>query len=204
MSQDPRQLLQEIREALDIYPREQLQEMLAYVFKEYVALGTPTVTAALPALDARTELSGLSFAELITWLQLHLSVPELGLFEVQAGRVRVRIGGRTIELTTAPSPSDVAAPAARAASGERAASAAGASSAARAEALGAQSARPASGGAPPAGQAEALGAASTRPATAPAGPTAGGPVGGSTPPPTDGEPEDRAAEATRFSWLEVD
>jgi outer membrane biosynthesis protein TonB len=99
MSKDVKKMVGEIRGALDKYPREQLQEILAYVFKEYVVEGSPaSATGALAMLDARTELEGLSFAELVTWLQLHLDLPELALFDVTGGRVQVRAGGRAIAL----------------------------------------------------------------------------------------------------------
>ena len=84
-------MVAEIRGALDSYPREQLQEILAWVFKEYVVEGGAAPAAsALAMLDARTELEGLSFAELVTWLQLHLDVPELAALEVQGNKVQRR------------------------------------------------------------------------------------------------------------------
>ena len=102
MSKDVKKMVGEIRGALDKYPREQLQEILAYVFKEYVVEGSSaSATGALAMLDARTELEGLSFAELVTWLQLHLELPELALFDVAGGRVQVRAGGRSIPLEAA-------------------------------------------------------------------------------------------------------
>ena len=95
-------MIAEIRGALDQYPREQLQEILAWVFKEYVVEGgAAPAQGALAMLDARTELEGLSFAELVTWLQLHLDVPELAALEVQGARVSVRAGGRTIPIEVA-------------------------------------------------------------------------------------------------------
>ena len=105
MSKDVKKMVGEIRGALDKYPREQLQEILAYVFKEYVVEGSlASATGALAMLDARTELEGLSFAELVTWLQLHVDLPELALFEVAGGRVQVRAGGRSIPLEAARAP----------------------------------------------------------------------------------------------------
>ncbi len=95
-------MVAEIRGALDQYPREQLQEILAWVFKEYVVEGgTAPAQGALAMLDARNELEGLSFAELVTWLQLHLDVPELAALEVQGARVSVRAGGRAIPIEVA-------------------------------------------------------------------------------------------------------
>mgnify|MGYP001553405366 CR=1 FL=1 len=107
MSKDLKRMVAEIRGALDAYPREQLQEILAWVSKEYVVEGgTAPAHGALAMLDARTELEGLSFAELVTWLQLHLDVPELAALEVQGARVSVRAGGRSvpIEVARAPEP----------------------------------------------------------------------------------------------------
>lgn len=107
---DVKKMVGEIREALDAYPREALAEMLTHVFKEYVVQGTGALPS--PILNARSELEGMSFAELIQWLQAHLDVPELALFEVQGGRVSVR--GVTIEARTpapAPTPAPVPTPA---------------------------------------------------------------------------------------------
>lgn len=99
---DPKNLrlvVGEIREGLERHSREELIEILTYVFKEYVVEGaSPLGVGAGALLDARTELSGMSFAELITWLQHHLDVPELGLFDVAAGRVSVRAAGRAVVI----------------------------------------------------------------------------------------------------------
>jgi hypothetical protein len=105
-------MVAEIQQALDTYPREQLQEILAYLFKEYVVEGAvaPAKEAAA-MLEARSELEGLSFAELVTWLQLHLDVPELAQFEVQNERVSVRAGGRTIAIEARQQAGPAAAPA---------------------------------------------------------------------------------------------
>jgi hypothetical protein len=105
VSKDLKKMVAEIRGALDAYPREQLQEILAWVFKEYVVEGgAAPAQGALAMLDARSELEGLSFAELVTWLQLHLDVPELAALEVQGARVSVRSGGRAIPIEVAAAP----------------------------------------------------------------------------------------------------
>jgi hypothetical protein len=105
VSKDLKKMVAEIRGALDGYPREQLQEILAWVFKEYVVEGgAAPAQGALAMLDARSELEGLSFAELVTWLQLHLDVPELAALEVQGARVSLRSGGRTIPIEVARAP----------------------------------------------------------------------------------------------------
>ena len=117
---DPQQIrraLDEIRRALDAYPREGLAEILAIVFKEYVVESSQPIASGAQVLDAKTDLEGLSFAELIVWLQTHLDVPELALFEVQSNEVSVRADGRSVRLraqaaqpqAVAPAPAPVAA-----------------------------------------------------------------------------------------------
>jgi hypothetical protein len=98
MSKDVKKMVGEIRQSLDAYPREQLVEILSYVFKEYVVEGAAPIAGTTALIDARTELEGLSFAELVTWLQLHLDVPELAQLEVQGNRVSVRAGGRAVPI----------------------------------------------------------------------------------------------------------
>jgi hypothetical protein len=101
---DPRNLrllVGEIRSALDGWRREDLAEVLGYVFKEYVVeAGHAVNPGALATLDARSELDGLSFAQVVTWLQRHLDLPELQQFEVQGERVSVRAGGRLVPIET--------------------------------------------------------------------------------------------------------
>jgi len=88
---DLRKIAGDIREALATYPREALVDILTYVFQAYVVEGAPVVHAPQP--ERLAELEGLAFPELIQALQVRLEVPELSLFEVQAGRVSVRLGG---------------------------------------------------------------------------------------------------------------
>jgi hypothetical protein len=112
---DPQQIrraLDEIRKALDSYPREGLAEILAIVFKEYVVDSAQPMASGAQVLDARTDLEGMSFAELVVWLQTHLDVPELALFEVSGSDVSVRADGRTVRVraqAAAPAPPPVAA-----------------------------------------------------------------------------------------------
>jgi hypothetical protein len=86
--------MQEIRAALEGHSREELAEILTFVFREYVVESPLPPRSAAPLLDTRTELEGLSFAELVTWLQTHLDVLELSQLEVSGERVLVRVGGR--------------------------------------------------------------------------------------------------------------
>ena len=112
-----RDLVGDIRDSLEKFPREALVEILTYVFKEYVVEGAAPVSSSQAAV--RDELEGLSFAEVIQRLQLRLDLPELTLFEVQGDRVSVKIGGRSLPIDTQasrpdpmPPPAPLAAPAA--------------------------------------------------------------------------------------------
>ena len=103
-----RDLVGDIRDSLERFPREALVEILTYVFKEYVVEGAaPLSTNAAPLRD---ELEGQSFGELIRGLQLRLDLPELGLFEVQGDRVLVRIAGRQMAIETSASRAEPMAP----------------------------------------------------------------------------------------------
>jgi len=95
---DPRRQTREIREALSRFEPEQLLEILTHVFRQYVVEG-----GAPPPMQLQDELAGLSFAQVIERLQLRLDLPELRLFELQAGRVMVRLDGRLHPLETADS-----------------------------------------------------------------------------------------------------
>ncbi len=95
---DPRRQTREIREALSRFEPDQLLEILTHVFRQYVVEG-----GAPPAMQLQDELSGLSFAQVIERLQLRLDLPELRLFELQGGRVMVRVDGRLQPLETADS-----------------------------------------------------------------------------------------------------
>ena len=187
-------MVAEIRGALDEYPREQLQEILAWVFKEYVVEGgAAPAQGALAMLDARTELEGLSFAELVTWLQLHLDVPELAALEVQGARVSVRAGGRSI-------PIEVAAPSRTAAAARRAARAAPAAAAQPPLADSRRRRRrPPPQPMPPPNPAAAVAPTHRRRRRTRRAPPA---------PPTraaDGKSDEKKDDAaSRFSWLEVD
>jgi hypothetical protein len=174
-------MVAEIRGALDVYPREQLQEILAWVFKEYVVEGgAAPAQGALAMLDARSELEGLSFAELVTWLQLHLDVPELAAFEVQGDRVSVRAGGRSVPIEVARAPEPAPAP------------------------------QPVAPPAPqPVAPSPPVASAPTVVSTAqPLGPApAAAPVAPPAPQPQAAEPkkeEEGSSSSSRFSWLEVD
>lgn len=90
---DPRRQTREIREALARFEPDQVLEILTHVFRQYVVEGS-----AAPPLQMQDELVGLKFAQVIERLQLRLDLPELRLFEIQAGRVMVRIDGRLVPV----------------------------------------------------------------------------------------------------------
>jgi cell division septation protein DedD len=100
MAIDPKQLrrvMGDIRATVQEQPRDALVEILSYLYKEYVIEGSgPIGSGAGQVLDAKSHLEGLSFAELVTWLQQHVNAPELALFEVQGSQVSVR--GQAIAL----------------------------------------------------------------------------------------------------------
>ena len=58
-----RDLVGDIREALERHPKEALVEILTYVFKEYVVQGPEPLEAS--AAPLRDDLEGLSFAEVM-------------------------------------------------------------------------------------------------------------------------------------------
>ncbi|HEX2569051.1 MAG TPA: hypothetical protein VH877_05775 [Polyangia bacterium] len=93
---DLRDLIGDIRTALERHPREALIEILTYVFKEYVVEGPAPLAATPPALAE--DLTGMSFAQVIEALQLRLDLPELALFQVQGDRVSLQLGGRQIPI----------------------------------------------------------------------------------------------------------
>lgn len=89
---DLRRQTREIHEALSRFERDQLVDILTHVFRIYVMEGA--ALAPPPPAAIGDELAGLSFAQVIERLQLRLDLPELQLFEVQGGRVSVRLDGR--------------------------------------------------------------------------------------------------------------
>jgi hypothetical protein len=94
VSGDVRQLYEQLRAALAGHGEEALREVLAHVFKEFVIEGE----IAPPVVEARHELEGKRFAQVIAWLQLHLDLAELELFEVVGEEVGVRVGGRVVQM----------------------------------------------------------------------------------------------------------
>lgn len=220
---DPRRQTREIREALGRYEPEQLLEILTHVFRQYVIDG-----GAPPAMQLQDELSGLGFAQVMERLQLRLDLPELRLFEVQGGRVMVRIDGRLHPLETAesrpeplpvqrvvsvqpmPAPAPVATPAPVAApasaseprdSAAPGAYAVGHASGSRTPAAPPRPATPAA----PAATTQAPAQAPARPAAArPAATPAAAPATGAAPAPAKAQVEKPDSPGGRFGLLEID
>lgn len=196
---DLRKIAGEIREALATYPREALVDILTYVFQAYVVEGAPVVHAPQP--ERLAELEGLAFPELVQALQVRLEIPELALFEVQAGRVSIRLGGELHAVVmgadqrraaAAPlPPANAALPTAPAAAPAAAPAPARAAAVAPAAAPAGEAPRPTRGVSvnppPPAARPAPAAAAAPRPA------------GAST-----DEPGDDDAASKRFKLLEID
>jgi hypothetical protein len=221
---DLRRQTREIQESLGRFEREQLVDILTHLFRVYVMEGAPANATA--AVGGGDELSGLGFAQLIERLQLRLDLPELALFEVQGGRVSVRIDGRLqpLELPAARSePAPPARPAPTPVTPVAAAPSPAASSPAPATAAAAGSDPRI--GAPPPGVIPAGHAGSTRleanlRPTAPRGggavaaaasggprpPAAAAPVAAASPAPAKAEPRptEETAPGGRFGLLEID
>ncbi len=81
------------------WTREELTALLLDLIREYVVQGD------LPMSTSRAttpDLTQMDFAQLITWLKRNLSVPELGLFQVEGARVIVDAEGpRALTLDNA-------------------------------------------------------------------------------------------------------
>ncbi len=83
-------LYAELDTATAEYDRAELVGLLRDLIREYVierGLPTGAPTATTP------DLSSLDFPRLITWLKRNLSLPELGLFDVDGDRVIVQADG---------------------------------------------------------------------------------------------------------------
>jgi hypothetical protein len=190
---DVRRLVAEIKSALDSYPKEALAEILTYVFKVYVVEGPlPLAASAGTLLEARPELEGQSFAQVVAWLQLHLDLPELSLFEVDGERVSVRIGGRLMPLEAAASRPEPLPPA-RAAVAPTPAAPAPAPAA------------PPTAGAAPASSAAARPMPVTPTPPVATRPAAAAPTGATPPQPATPQQREESGDASsRFALLEVD
>ena len=81
-------LVGEIRGAVERLPKEQLVDILTYVFKEYVVEGPAPLAAAPTAFQ--DDLAGMSFGEVVRSLQLRLDLPDL------LGELRMRPQGRGV------------------------------------------------------------------------------------------------------------
>src|SRR3990170_783247 len=94
---DLRLIAGNIREALAGFDRDQLLDILTYVFKEYVVEGPPPLL--VQQAERVADLEGLSFAQLLAALQTRLDLVELSLFQVDGEQVFVRLGGVKTALT---------------------------------------------------------------------------------------------------------
>jgi hypothetical protein len=88
---DLRDLVTSVRTAFADADRETLLEVLTFVVQEYVVDGPPPML--MHQAEKLSDLSNLSFAQLISALQTRLEAPELSLFAVDGEQVSVRVGG---------------------------------------------------------------------------------------------------------------
>jgi hypothetical protein len=88
---DLRELAANVKEAFAEMDRETLLDILTFVVKEYVVEGPPPML--VHQAETLADLSGLSFAQLVSALQTRFDHPELSLFAVDGEQVSVRIGG---------------------------------------------------------------------------------------------------------------
>ncbi len=88
---DLRDLTTSVRTAFADADRETLLDVLTFVVQEYVVDGPPPML--MHQAEKLSDLSSLSFAQLISTLQTRLEAPELSLFAVDGEQVSVRIGG---------------------------------------------------------------------------------------------------------------
>lgn len=210
---DLRRQTREIHEALSRFERDQLVDILTHVFRTYVMEGA--ALAPPPPAAIGDELAGLSFAQVIERLQLRLDLPELQLFDVQGGRVSVRLDGRLqpLEIPTgrpeAPArsaaPPPAAAPPPPASPGverqELPRATPPAPGVMPAPAGHASSPRPEASARPPAARATSASVASARSA-APAEKPAAAPA--PAPPKPQEKPADDNSQGGRFGLLEID
>ncbi len=211
---DLRQIAGNIREALADYDRDALLEILTYVFKEYVVEGPPPLL--VNQSERLEDLSGLSFAQLVSALQTRLDHPELSLFAVDGDQVSVRVAGVMTPLAggaqaaaAIAEPEPTAAPAARPQSGVQVVEtelvrrpnppAPAAPEARRPTGLSVRG-RPASGAAPSPTRPPQP-AAPAQPAAVPPGSPAEAPAPGEPPAPDVPDGDDASV---RFSLLELD
>jgi hypothetical protein len=88
---DLRDLTTSVRTAFADADRETLLDVLTFVVQEYVVDGPPPML--MHQAEKLSDLTNLSFAQLISTLQTRLEAPELSLFAVDGEQVSVRIGG---------------------------------------------------------------------------------------------------------------
>ena len=107
---DIRELAANVKEAFGEMDRETLLEILTFVVKEYVVEGPPPML--VHQAETLADLSGATFAQLISAMQTRFDHPELQLFTVDSNQVSVKIGGVMQPLLASRPPTPGALPAA--------------------------------------------------------------------------------------------
>ncbi|MBL0219054.1 MAG: hypothetical protein IPQ07_34945 [Myxococcales bacterium] len=88
---DLREIASNLKDAFADADRETLLEVLTFVLKEYVVEGPPPML--VHQAETLSDLKGMSFAALISALQIRFEHPELAMLVVDGESVGVRIGG---------------------------------------------------------------------------------------------------------------
>jgi len=89
---------QEIRAALERYSKDELVDLMEHLLRIYVLDEPVKLESAVSKPESIAELSGYSFAQLMTLLQSSLEVEELGKFRVTPYTVYVTIGEAEFDL----------------------------------------------------------------------------------------------------------
>lgn len=89
---------QEIKAALERYTKEELVDLMEHLLRIYVLNEPVKLDSEVSKPECLKDLSGLSFAQLMTQLQNSLEIEELGRFRVTPYTVYVSIGDAEFDL----------------------------------------------------------------------------------------------------------
>lgn len=101
----------EIRAALERYSKDELVDLMEHLLRLYVLNEPVKLESTLKKPDTLNDLTGYSFAQVISTLKTTLELDELAQFRVTPFTTYVNIGGQELDMN-GPAPAAVAAPAA--------------------------------------------------------------------------------------------
>ena len=99
--QRPSATVETLVAALETYEKTELAGILAHVINTYVVEGISPNSTELGIIDFPRHLRELDFVQLVSHLKMHLDLPQLDLFSINAGEVFVKVAGRDYSLTNA-------------------------------------------------------------------------------------------------------